>query len=55
MRVRDLGAVEQIRGRVRRPVVGEDDLSSYLAVAKEVSASPEAFLDASRLVIGREN
>jgi len=53
VRVRDLGAVKDSRGRVRRPVVGEDDLTRDLAVAKELGASLEAFLDATRLVIGR--
>jgi hypothetical protein len=53
MRVRDLRAVEPVRRRIDRPVVGEDDLPLYAAVAKELGASPEAFLDATRLVIGR--
>jgi len=44
-----------VRRRVRRPVVGEDDLALDSAVAKELGASPEAFLDATRLVIGRKN
>jgi len=38
---------------VGRAVVGEDDLALDLAVAKELGASPEALLDATRLVIGR--
>jgi hypothetical protein len=45
--------VEHIRGRVGRPVVGEDDLPRDLTVAKELGASTEAFLDATRLVISR--
>jgi len=53
VRVRDLCAVKDSGGRVRRPVVREDDLAGDLAVAKELGASPEAFLDATRLVIGR--
>jgi len=53
MPVRQLCAVEYVRGRVRRAVVGEDDLRRQIAVAKELGASPEAFLDATRLVIGR--
>jgi len=53
MRVRDLGAMERIRCGVGRTIVGEDDLALDLAVAKELGASPEAFLDATRLVIGR--
>ena len=51
MRVRDLRPVERVRGRVGRAVVGEDDLAFDLAVAKELGASPEASLDATRLVI----
>jgi hypothetical protein len=51
--VRDLRTMERVRRRVGRAVVGEDDLALYLAVAKELGASPEAFLDATRLVIGR--
>jgi len=53
--VRDLCAVKDSGGRVRRPVVREDDLAGDLAVAKELGASPEAFLDATRLVIGGKN
>jgi hypothetical protein len=53
MRVRDLRTMERVRRRVGRAVIGEDDLALNLAVAKELSASPEAFLDATRLVIGR--
>jgi hypothetical protein len=45
--------VEPVRRRIDRPVVGEDDLPLDAAVAKELGASPEAFLDATRLVIGR--
>jgi hypothetical protein len=51
MRVGDLRAVERIRRGVGRAVVGEDDLALDLAVAKELGASLEAFLDATRLVI----
>jgi hypothetical protein len=51
MRVGDLGAVECVRRGVGRAVVGEDDLALDLAVAKELGASLEAFLDATRLVI----
>jgi hypothetical protein len=51
MGVRELRAMERGRRRVRRPIVGEDDLSLDVAVAKELGASPEAFLDATRLVI----
>jgi hypothetical protein len=51
MRVGDLRAVERIRRGVGRAVVGEDDLARDLAVAKELGASLEAFLDATRLVI----
>jgi hypothetical protein len=50
VRVRDLRAMERVRGVVGRAVVGEDDLALDLAVAKELGASPEAFLDATRLV-----
>ena len=53
MRVRHFRAMERGRGGVGRTVVGEDDLAFDLAVAKELGASPEAFLDATRLVIGR--
>jgi len=53
MRVRDLGTMERVRGGVGRTVVGEDDLALDRAVAKELGASLEAFLDATRLVIGR--
>jgi hypothetical protein len=53
MRVRDLGAMEPVRRGVGRAVVGEDDLALDPAVAKELGASPEAFLDATRLVIRR--
>jgi hypothetical protein len=53
MRVRDLGAMERVRRGVGRAVVGEDDLALDPAVAKELGASPEAFLDATRLVIRR--
>jgi len=53
VRVRDLRAMERIRRGVGRPIVREDDLALDLAVAKELGASPEAFLDATRLVIGR--
>jgi hypothetical protein len=53
VRVRVLRAVEDISRRVGRPIVGEDDLSLDPAVAKELGASLEAFLDATRLVIGR--
>ena len=55
MRVRDLRAMERVRRRVGRAVVGEDDLALYLAVAKELGASPEASLDATRLVIRGKN
>jgi len=47
--------VKDSGGRVRRPVVREDDLAGDLAVAKELGASPEAFLDATRLVISGED
>jgi len=45
--------MERVRRGVGRAVVGEDDLALDPAVAKELGASPEAFLDATRLVIGR--
>jgi hypothetical protein len=45
--------MERVRCGVGRAVVGEDDLALDPAVAKELGASPEAFLDATRLVIGR--
>jgi hypothetical protein len=45
--------MEHVRRRVGRSVVGEDDLSLDPAVAKELGASPETLLDATRLVIGR--
>jgi hypothetical protein len=48
--MRDLRAMERIRRGVGRAVIGEDDLAFDLAVAKELGASPEAFLDATRLV-----
>jgi hypothetical protein len=51
MRVRDLGAMKRVRSRVGRPVVSEDDLTLDLAVAKKLGASPEASLDATRLVV----
>ena len=51
MRVRHLRAMESSRGGVGRTVVGEDDLAFELPVAKELGASLEAFLDATRLVI----
>ena len=51
MRVRDLRTMERVRGGVGRAVVGEDYLALDPAVAKELGASPEAFLDATRLVI----
>jgi hypothetical protein len=44
--------VERVRRGVGRAVVREDDLALDRAVAKELGASPEAFLDATRLVIG---
>jgi len=47
--------MERVRRRVGRAVVGEDDLALYLAVAKELGASPEASLDATRLVIRGKN
>jgi len=47
--------MEHVRGRVRRAIVGKDDLRDRVAVAKELGASPEAFLDATRLVIGGKN
>ena len=50
MRVRDLRAMERVGGGVGRAVVGQDDLALDPAVAKELGASPEAFLDATRLV-----
>jgi len=51
MRVRDLRTMERVRRRVRRAVVGKDDLALDPAVAKEFGAPREAFLDAARLVI----
>jgi hypothetical protein len=45
--------MERVRCVVGRAVVGEDDLSLDPAVAKELGASPETVLDATRLVIGR--
>jgi len=45
--------MEYVSRGVGRTVVGEDDLTLDPAVAKELGASPEAFLDATRLVIGR--
>jgi hypothetical protein len=45
--------MEDIRSRVGRSIVGEDDLPFDPAVAKELGASPETLLDATRLVIGR--
>jgi hypothetical protein len=45
--------MERVRRGVGRAVVGEDDLPLDPAVAKELGASPEALLDATRLVIGR--
>ncbi len=51
--MRDLCAVERVRRGVDRPIVGKDDLSLDPAVAKELGASPEACLDATRLVISR--
>jgi hypothetical protein len=51
--VSDLRAVERVCCRVGRAIVGQDDLGLDPAVAKELGASPEAFLDATRLVIGR--
>ena len=53
VRMRDLCAVERVRRGVDGPIVGQDDLSLDPAVAKELGASPEACLDATRLVIGR--
>jgi len=53
VRVRDLRAMEGVRRRVGRAVVGEDDLPLDPSVAEELGASPEALLDATRLVIGR--
>jgi hypothetical protein len=53
MRVRDLRTMERVRSGIRRAVVGQDDLALDLAVAEELGASPEAFLDATRLVISR--
>jgi len=43
--------MERVGRGVGRAVVGEDDLSLDSAVAKELGASPEAFLDTTRLVI----
>jgi hypothetical protein len=51
VRVRDFRAVERVRRCVSRTVIGQDDLALDPAVAKELGASPEAFLDATRLVI----
>lgn len=45
--------MERVRRRVGRAVVGEDDLALDRAVAKELGASPETLLDATRLVISR--
>jgi hypothetical protein len=45
--------MERVGGRVGRAVVGEDDLALYRTVAKELGASPETLLDATRFVIGR--
>jgi hypothetical protein len=45
--------VERVRRGVGRAIVGEDDLAFHPAVAKELGASPETLLDATRLVIGR--
>jgi hypothetical protein len=45
--------VEHVSGRVGRAIVGEDDLAFDAAFAKELGTSPEAFLDATRFVIGR--
>jgi hypothetical protein len=45
--------MERVCRGVGRAVVGEDDLALDLAVAKELGASPETLLDATRLVIGR--
>jgi hypothetical protein len=53
--MRDLRAVERVRRRVGRAVVGQDDLALDPAVAKELGASPEASLDATRLVISGQN
>jgi hypothetical protein len=53
MRVRDLGAVKRGSGGVRRAIIGENDLPLDPAVAKELGASPETLLDATRLVICR--
>jgi hypothetical protein len=47
--------MEGIRRGIGRPVIREDDLALDLAVAKELGASREASLDATRLVIGRKN
>ncbi len=44
--------MKRVRRCVGGAVVGEDDLALDLAVAKELGASPEAFFDATRLVIG---
>jgi hypothetical protein len=51
--VGDLRAVENLGGRVRGPVVGEDDLGRDIAVAQELGALREARLDEASLVIGR--
>ena len=51
MRMRDLRTMKRVRSCVGGAVVGEDDLALDLAVAKELSASPETLLDATRLVI----
>jgi hypothetical protein len=47
--------MERVRGGVGRTIVGEDDLALDPAVAKELGASPEALLDATRLVIGGQD
>jgi hypothetical protein len=52
-RPRDLAPIEGSRGLIGRAVVGEDDLPLDPAVAKELGASPETLLDATRLVVGR--
>jgi hypothetical protein len=43
--------MEDVRSSVGRAVIGEDDLALDGAVAKKLGASPEASLDATRLVI----
>jgi hypothetical protein len=53
MAVRDLRAVEELRSRIARSVVGEDDLRREIAVVKERGAPREARLDAASLVEGR--